>query len=249
MAGTKMTGPHFQRICALRLPGTSRARFVDAGEVDLTLGDWVTIDTGPGEEPGQIVVAPDQWIEPVNMDDVPVVLQRLDETQIDTIARNIERARAMIGPAADVVRKHAGGCYLSGLRLTLAADAAIAVYIGPSPDNQQQITQTLSDTLQLPVRLEQDLPDDPERALLGGSTGMPGRNRPETFRELLEQRIHVLREPGVFAPHGIPRLGSTVQTSHGTGRLMAIDIRHWKATVAIDGMDEISVSVDDLQQP
>jgi cell fate regulator YaaT (PSP1 superfamily) len=242
------TSPH-QRICALRLPGTSRARFVDAGNAQVALGDWVTIDTGPGEEPGQIVVEPDQWIEPVHMDDVPTVLRMLGDDDIDTIASNIERARDLISPAGDLIRNHKPGCFLCGLRLTLAGDAAIAMYLGDEPADSEALAQHLSDALGLSVYLEQDQPGDPERALLGGSTGMPIRSRPQTFRELLEQRIDVIREPGTFAPHGIPRLGSAVQTPQGTGTLVSVNIRHWNATVRLNEGEEISLSVDSLSKP
>jgi cell fate regulator YaaT (PSP1 superfamily) len=249
MAGTEMSTIPTQRICALRLPGTSRARFVDAGLVQVALGDWVTIDTGPGEEPGQIVVEPDQWIEPVQMDDVPTIVRTLSDEDIETIASNIERARDLIGPAGDSIRKHQPGCFLCGLRLTLAGDAAIAIYIGDEPADRETLARHLSDVLELSVYLEQDQPGDPDQTLLGGSTGLPIRSRPQTFRELLEQRIDVIRELGTFAPHGIPRLGSAVQTPHGTGTLVSVDIRHWNATVRLNEGEEISLSVDSLSKP
>jgi hypothetical protein len=248
MARAEMTPENQQRVCAIRLPGTSRARFVDAGDVECRLGDWVTVDNGFGEEPGQIVVAPDQWLEPIHMDDIPVLLRRLNDDDLERIAENIERARGMISTAADIVRQENPSSFLSGLRLTLNADALIAVYIGNTPENPDELTIALREVTGFPTYLEQDLPDDPERAMIGGGAGTPQPQRPETFQELLAGRLDALRTPGVFAPQGIPRLGSKVATPHGSGQLVAVDIRHWKATVAIES-GEIELSVDELAEP
>ncbi|MEX2425965.1 MAG: hypothetical protein WD401_04290 [Thermomicrobiaceae bacterium] len=238
-----------QRICALRLPGTSRARFVDAGSIAAELGDWVTIDTGPGEEPGQIVVAPDQWLEPVSMDDVPTVIRRLSDDELDVVAGNMKRAIALIDPAAKLFRALAPSCFLCGLRLTLTGNSAIAGYIGDESADPDGMTGKLSNALEILVHLERDLRGDPETTLLGGSTGLPAREKPETFRELLNQRIDVLRDPGAFAPQGLPRLWSSVRSPHGAGRLVAVDIRHWKATVELENGDEVTCGVDELQKP
>jgi cell fate regulator YaaT (PSP1 superfamily) len=238
-----------QRICAVRLPGTSRARFVDAGDVEATLGDWIVIDSGSGEEAGQIVVAPDQWIEPVQMDDVPVAIRQVTDDELDTIAANINRALSLISPAADLLRGKADGVFLCGLRLTLAGDAVIAAYAGNAPDDAETLTRQLAEILGMPVHLEQESAGDPERDLLSGSTGLPRRDRPETFRELLARRMDVLRDPDSFAPQGMPRLGATVSTPQGTGRLVAVEIRRWKATVSLESGEEITLSVDDLAEP
>jgi hypothetical protein len=249
MAGDSMSPQPDQRICALRLPGASQARFVDAGDIPLVLGDWVTIDTGPGEEPGQIVVAPDQWLQPVHMDDVPVVIRQLREDELDLVAANMERSIGLIDLAAGAFRQLDPASFLCGLRLTLAGDTAIALYIGNEPADPEQLRAQLAQALSLSVFLERDLPDDPDKALLGGSTGMPQRDRPETFRQLLEQRIDVLREPGTFSPQGIPRLWSPVRSPQGPGRLVAVDIRHWNATVELENGEEVTCSVDELSRP
>lgn len=244
-----MTGTGAQRICALRLPGSSRARLVDAGAVDITLGDWATIDSGRGEEPGQIVVAPDQWIEPITMDDLPMLHRRLDETEIDQLADHVEQARGLIPLAASIMRSATSGCFLTGLRLALTGEALILVYCGNAPEDTLSLARQLSEELGLPVHLEQEHDGPMEDVLLGGSSGQPSRARPETFRELIASRLDVLREPGASAPHGMPRLNSRVQTPLGPGTLIAVEIRHWKATVQLDDGEETTCGVEDLIEP
>jgi hypothetical protein len=238
-----------QRICAIRLPGTSRARFVDAADVPVSLGDWVVIDTGAGDEAGQIVVAPDQWTTAVSMDDVPVVSRCLEAGDLDALAETIELARSLIDQGASLMRQHAAGTYLTGLRLTLDRSVAIVVYLGPQPEDESLLKAALSAVLARPVILEEDHPADPETALLGGGPRRPFREDAETFQALLERRLDVLRTPGTFAPHGMPRLGTQVSCEAGTGMLIAVDIRHWQATVRLADSAEISVSVDSLGPP
>ena len=207
------------------------------------------VDLGQGEEPGQIVVAPDQWLEPAPMDGVPVIVRTLEDEEIEGVARNIKRARAMIPAAADTVRETAPGCFLTGLRLISSGDRAVVVLHGEIPDEPESLRLALADVLGLPCQLEQDQFGGPEHALIGGGTGVPAGARSNRARGVAEQRIDVLRESSAFAPHGMPRLNSRVSTPTGTGVLIAVDIRHWRATVQFDGGEEASLSVDDLREP
>ncbi|TVR73514.1 MAG: hypothetical protein EA415_07600 [Sphaerobacteraceae bacterium] len=237
------------RICAIRLPGTSRARFADAGEVAVSLGDWVVIDIGAGEESGQIVVAPDQWTTAIEMEDVPRIIRRLDDAEFDALAQTIELTRSLINPAADMLRTHSPGTRLAGLRLTLDRSTAIVAYLGPEPENAAVLDDALSRAIDRPVVLEQDLPGDPDRAMLGGGIGRPSREDAETFQELLQRRIDVIRDPESFAPHGMPRLGTQVFCDDGDGVLVAVDVRRWTATVRLADGTEITAPVDSLRQP
>lgn len=237
------------RICAIRLPGTSRARFADAGEVAVSLGDWVVIDIGAGEESGQIVVAPDQWTTAIEMEDVPRIIRRLDDAEFDALAQTIELTRSLINPAADMLRTHSPGTRLAGLRLTLDRSTAIVAYLGPEPENAAVLDDALSRAIDRPVVLEQDLPGDPDRAMLGGGIGRPSREDAETFQELLQRRIDVIRDPESFAPHGMPRLGTQVSCDDGDGALVAVDVRRWTATVRLADGTEITAPVDSLRQP
>jgi hypothetical protein len=237
-----------RRICAIRLPGTSRARFADAADVAVSLGDWVVIDTGAGEEAGQIVVAPDQWTTQIDMDDVPRLIRCLDDMALDELGETIDLARTMIDPAARVMRQTAPGTFLTGFRLTLDRSSGIVVYLGPEPAPVATVQNALTQEIGRPVMLEQDHPSDPDTAILGGGIGRPMRDDAETFQALLAQRIDVISDPASFAPHGMPRLGSDVTCEAGDGRLVAVDIRRWQATVRLANGSEINVSVNSLRQ-
>jgi hypothetical protein len=244
-----MTEPNQQRICAVRLPGTSRARFADAGDLDVALGDWVTVPSPAGEEPAEIVVAPDQWLSPVTMNEAADISRLLDDSELASVAGNISRAISLIDTVADALRAVSPDLFLSGLRFNLTGDHLIAAYIGNEPVDPARIQRVLSDAAGAPVTLEQERAARPDSDLHGGGTGRPSMETPGTLEELLQQRFDVLRDPGTFAPQGLPRLGSRVNTPGGTGMLVAVDIRHWQATVSLDDGEEVTVSVDQLSQP
>lgn len=234
-----------QRLCAVRLPGTSRTRFVDAGSIECEPGDRVVVATDAGDEAAQVVIAPSQWMEPVSMPDVPVVSRLLQDGEREQLARHAQRVRDLIPPAADLFRSRAPDCVLIGLRLTLDGRRAVATFRGVLPE-AEGLTSALADVLELDVVLERDPVASLEDSLLSGATGDLDYSSPQTFRELLEARMDVLRDSSTAAPQGLPRLNSKVWTPQGTGRLIAVDIRHWKATVVLDHGDEVTVRVDEL---
>jgi cell fate regulator YaaT (PSP1 superfamily) len=243
-----MNTPSERRICAVRLPGTSRARFADAGELSLSIGDWVVIRTAAGSEPARVVVAPDQWLDPVQMDAEQIV-RPLDESEFDHVAGNIQRALDLIDTAADSLRAAGSQMFLSGLRFNLQGDTAIASYVGEASEDTSALSAKLSASVGTRVLLEHEWGNHTDRSLHGGGPGWPRTAMPDTFHEMLRDRFDVLREPGTFAPHGLPRLGSRVATPEGDGRLVAVDIRHWKATVALDRGEEVTIDTDQLSNP
>ena len=234
-----------QRLCAVRFPGTSRAHFVDAGSIQCEPGDWVVFTTKAGDEAALVVVASPQWTEPVSMPDVPTVARLLEDREREQLARYIQYARDLTFPAADLFRSEAPDCVLTGLRLTLDGQRAVVTFRGALPDADHLLSK-LKNALEMDVHLEQEPVTNLEHSLLGGATGDPDYSTPESLRELLDARMEALRDPSIAAPQGIPRLNSSVQTPQGSGRLIAVDIRHWNATVALDDGDEATLSVDEL---
>ena len=234
-----------QRLCAVRFPGTSRARFVDAGSIQCEPGDWVVFTTEDGDEAALVVIAPDQWTEPASMPDAPLISRLLDDREREQLAQQIKQSRDLISPAADLFRSEAPDCALTGLRVTLDGQRAVVTFRGSLPD-AEYVSSKLRNVLELAVRLEQESVAGVEHSLLGGATGDPDHSTPESLQELLEARMDVFRDPSIAAPQGIPRLNNRVQTPRGVGRLIAVDIRHWNATVALDDGDEATLSVDEL---
>jgi hypothetical protein len=230
------------------MPGTSQVRFVDPGAADVALGDWVLVDSGPGDEPASVVVTPDQWIIPPDSSDLPVIVRVLDSDEQELVAERIDQARALTESADEHVRRIADQYEVIGTRLTFAGDALIVVLCGERVADPT-IAAELSGALGMEVHVEVDVRDDPQQALIGGSTGIPVRQSPAELSELIMARMDVSRHPGIFAPQGIPRLGSQVVTPAGIGKLVAVDIRHWKATIAHpDGLESV-LGIDELQKP
>ena len=49
-------------LIGVRLPSERRVRYLDAGDVDVSLLDWVVVETEQGEEAAQVVIAPEQVV-------------------------------------------------------------------------------------------------------------------------------------------------------------------------------------------
>ncbi len=65
-------------LIGVRLPSERRVRYVDAGEVDVSLLDWVVVETERGEERAQVVIAPEQVVYSEARGPFGVALRRAD---------------------------------------------------------------------------------------------------------------------------------------------------------------------------
>src|SRR5690606_13410170 len=91
-------------VLGARIPGLSQLQFCEARLEDPVLHAWVAI-TGPaGEEPGRIVVTPQQVALNQLTAPLPVVTRRLSEAEIARLPEHIERTQAAFDAAIDAVR-------------------------------------------------------------------------------------------------------------------------------------------------
>jgi cell fate regulator YaaT (PSP1 superfamily) len=238
-----------ERVCAVRFSGASQAALADAGDQRLDVGQWVAVRTMAGEDPARVVVAPDQWLEPPRFENLFEITRSLADSELDGIAALAEGALQLIDPMADRLRSQAPDIFLAGIRFNLAGDRLTLTYIGPEPNEPDALAASLGELAGFPVALECPRSTRQSRGLHGGGPGRIAGRRYETFNEMLRDRLDVLNTPGTFAPQGLPRLGSRVRTARGEGRLVAVNIRHWQATVELDAGDEVRLSVDDLRDP
>ena len=49
-------------LIGVRLTSERRVRYLDAGDFDVSLLDWVVVETEQGEETAQVVIAPEQVV-------------------------------------------------------------------------------------------------------------------------------------------------------------------------------------------
>jgi hypothetical protein len=155
----------------------------------------------------------------------------------------MQSAIDLIDPIADLLRKFAPGTFLAGLRFNLAGDRLIVSLLGPAPSELQSLTSEISDLARTDVMFEQQKTEG-FRGLLGGGVGKISGKRPETFQDLLDERVEALATPGTFAPQGIPRLGSMVRTPDGVGMLTRVDIRRGKGGVQLSNGNTVDVQLD-----
>ena len=230
-------------VLGARTPGLGRLRFYEARLADPALGDWVAIPGPAGEEPAQVVVTPQQVAAERLPRPLPAVTRRLSAEEIARVAELTAQARAALDRAIDVVRAGGLPVFLTGLRFTLDGSTALVSYRG---DEEQMavLASTLAGALGLPVHPEREGPLEPAAEHLFGGVGRL-RIQEDDLDVIVAARFDT-PGPEAFAPEGLPRIGSRVQTPDGPGILLSVSTRHWHATVRLDTGTEVTVPIADL---
>ncbi len=231
--------------CAVRLIGGQNVRLIRAGAERVKAGQWVAVDLGYGAEPARVFVAPDQWITPVEPDQSARIVRLLDSAETATVAGLIERSLELLPDVKRAIGHDDDSVRITGLRLLLDGASLVVSCSGAPTGEAGDLSARISQATGVHVHLELELQTQ-EQAETGGGTGFPSTLDAGRKRQLVEQRIDVLRDPDARAPNGVPRLGSRVGTDQGPGRLVAVEIRHMRASVELDSGDEISLSIDEL---
>jgi len=230
-------------VLGARTPGLGRVRFCEARLPDPALGDWISIPGPAGEEPAQVVVTPQQVVLERLPRPLPAVTRRLTHEEIRRVADLTEQARAALDRALDVVREAGLPVFLTGLRLTLDGATALVSYRG-GEEQAGTLTCTLAGALGLPVHAEREGPLEPAAEHLFGGVGRL-RIQEDDLDVIVAARFDT-PGPEAFAPEGLPRIGSRVQTPDGPGILLSVSTRHWHATVRLDTGTEVTVPIADL---
>lgn len=230
-------------VLGARTPGLGRVRFCESRLPDPALGDWVAVPGPAGEEPAQIVVTPQQVALARLSSPLPTVTRRLTEEEIDRVVDLTKRARAALDQALDAVREAGLPAFLTSLRFTLDGATALVSYRG-RPEEMAALADLLSASLHVPVHVEREGPLEQAAEHLFGGVGRL-RTAADNLEAIVAARFDPVG-PGTFAPEGLPRVGSRVQTPAGTGTLQSVSTRHWQATVELDSGAEVTVPVADL---
>lgn len=227
-------------VAGVRVPGVSRVRFYETHIEDIALRDWVAVPSGAGEEPGLVVIAPQQLKLASLPDRLPVITRRLSADEVQEIAARMERARGLLDSVIAVVREKEFPVFITGLRFTLSGNAAIVSYRGPEVAGGDELAGAIEPAVGVPVHLEHQA---------GGTDLFGGLGRAPaaiTFHELLRDRFAGTGAAQSFAPEGLVRLGTRVETAEGAGMVVSIATRERRARVRLESGEEVLVLVDSL---
>ncbi len=227
-------------VAGVRIPGAGRIRFYETAVEDLALRDWVVVPSMAGEEPGQVVVTPQQLKLARLPERLPVVSRRLAPDEVDQVTARMERARGMLDAVIAIVRERRLPLFITGLRFTLGGDAVIITFRGPETTREGELSGTVGLVVGVPVHLEFEAAG----MNLFGSLERPPAAM--TFNDLLRDRFPGIGRDLVFAPEGLVRLGTRVRTDRGAGLVISVATRERRARVRLDSGEEVLVPVNDL---
>lgn len=237
MAGEPVTQ---ELVVGVRIPGCGRLRFCGTVIADIALRDWVAAPSAVGEEPGLVVVAPQQLKLARLPERLPAVTRRLAADEVAQVAVRMERARGMLDAVIAIVRERRLPLFITGLRFTLIGEAVIVSYRGPDETGEDELAVAVEPVIGLSVHFEHEAAG----VNLTGSLGRPPAAM--TFNELLQHRFSGTGRERAFAPEGLVRLGTRVRTDHGVGLVISVATRERRARVRLDSGDEVLVPVNDL---
>lgn len=228
-------------VAGVRIPGAGRLRFCSTAIEDIVLGDWIAVPSFAGEEPGQVVVAPQQFMLTRLPEHLPVVIRRLSPDEVDQVVARMETARRLLDTVITVVRERRYPVFITGLRFTLSGETVIVSYRGPENSETSELAGVVEPVVSVPVHLEREAAGKN----LFGALGRPPAA--VTFDELLGRRLPGVGRDLAFAPEGLVRLGTPVRTDLGAGIVISVATRERRARVRLDSGEEVLVPVADLR--
>ena len=227
-------------VAGVRIPGAHRLRFYRTAIVDIALRDWVPAPSPAGEEPGLVVVAPQQLKLAGVPDHLPVITKRLAAAEVEQLAARLERVRGLLDDLIAVVRDAELPLFITGLRFTLNGEAAIVSYRGSEAAREDALIRAAEPVVGVPVQLEYE----GAGPNLFGGLGRPPAGM--TFHDLLRNRFSEVGGAPAFAPEGLVRLGTRVGTAQGAGMVISVATRERQARVRLDTGEEVLLPVDGL---
>lgn len=231
-------------VLGARVLGSGRVRFCRTVLDGLEVGDWVAVGDAYGAEPGRVVVAPRQLIYGDPPEQLAAVLRRLTTAEIERLPSLEAGAREILDRAIAATRAAGLPVFLTGLRPGLDGRTATVDWRGPRECDLASLAGALAGSV-MEVRFTWEGSLVPAGAQLFGGLGrLPAR--PFDLDAVVHSRFDRPGRERVFAPEGLPRLGSRVTTPRGNGTIRSISTRHREAVVRLDAGEDVTLPVDAL---
>jgi cell fate regulator YaaT (PSP1 superfamily) len=255
------------RVVGVRFIDSGRTYFFDPRHHQVTVGDWVVVETSRGKEAGRVVLAPHQVRLSMLQGELKPVLRRLNQNDVAKMERLKRDAAAAVKIFGQKIREHglpmkpiSAEYNFDGTQLTLNFSA-------PEKVDFRELVRDLAATFRCRVELRQVGPRD-EARLLGG-LGRCGRALccaswlpvfPEISMTMAKTQDLPLNPQKVSGVCGrllcclsyeneqykqmkaiMPRLGQRIETPQGPGMVVSLQILKELVTVRLDetGVDVV----------
>ncbi len=273
-AATTSVGTPAALVAGVRFRDSGRTYYFTAGDVAVTVGDWVVVETSRGREAGRVIIAPHQVRLNLLQGDLKPILRRLDDGDIrrmEALKRDAASAIKTFGAKA-----RARHLPLKPITAEYSFDGSVLVLNFSLPERERpdlrELTRDLAGTFGCRVELRQVGARD-EARLLGG-LGRCGRTLccsswlpvyPEISMNLAKTQDLPLNPSKVSGVCGrllcclsyeneqykqmkavLPRLGQPIDTPAGPGMVVSLQVLKELVTVrlAADNSDVVFSSAD-----
>lgn len=248
------------RVVGVRFIDSGRTYFFDPRHHQVTVGDWVVVETSRGKEAGRVVLAPHQVRLSMLQGELKPVLRRLNHNDVAKMERLKRDAATAVKIFGQKIREHglpmkpiSAEYNFDGSQLTLNFSA-------PEKVDFRELVRDLAATFRCRVELRQVGPRD-EARLLGG-LGRCGRTLccaswlpvfPEISMNMAKTQDLPLNPQKVSGVCGrllcclsyeneqykqmkaiMPRLGQRIETPQGPGMVVSLQILKELVTVRLD---------------
>lgn len=259
-------------VAGVRFRDSGRIYYFSPGDLGLTTGDWVVVETARGREAGRVVLAPHQLRLNQLQGELKPVLRQLDDDDIRRMNELKQKAAGAVKTFGAKIRERhmpmkaiSADYNYDGTQLTLNFSA-------PERVDFRELAKNLSQTFHCRVELRQVGPRD-EARLLGG-LGRCGRTLccaswlpvyPDISMNMAKTQDLPLNPSKVSGVCGrllcclsyeneqyrqmkavLPRLGQTLETPQGPGMVVSLQVLKQLVTVRLqaDNSEAVFTSVD-----
>ncbi|HEX5504063.1 MAG TPA: stage 0 sporulation family protein, partial [Thermomicrobiales bacterium] len=262
-------------VVMVRFRESSRTRFFAPGDVDARPNDWVIVETGRGEEAGKVIATPQQVRAAVFAGPLKPLRRLAEPWEVALVARLEGEARDALRVFREQIKRH--GLAMKPIRAEYSFDGKRLTYYYSAEGRVdfRALVRDLAQHFGLRIDLRQVGFRD-EARLLGG-VGKCGRSlccsswlqtypsvtikqaktqdlplNPTKISGVCGRLLCCLsyeNEQYLEMKKELPRLGQTVPTPQGPGKVIGLHTLKGAVVVFVEGQGPVEFAADDLREP
>ncbi|NLY52977.1 MAG: stage 0 sporulation family protein [Firmicutes bacterium] len=162
------------KVVGVRFKHAGKIYYFDPGDIELTAGDPVIVETVRGMEYGQVVVAPKEVDESDVVQPLKQVLRRATEADMEILAENAEKERSAFQIGLEKIEKHGLPMKLVDVEYTFDNSKVIFYFTADGRVDFRELVKDLASVFRTRIELRQIGVRDQAKMLGGlGPCGRP----------------------------------------------------------------------------
>ena len=162
------------KVVGVRFKHAGKIYYFDPGDIELTAGDPVIVETVRGIEYGQVVVAPKEVEESDVVQPLKQVLRRATEEDMEILAENAEKERSAFQIGLEKIEKHGLPMKLVDVEYTFDNSKVIFYFTADGRVDFRELVKDLASVFRTRIELRQIGVRDQAKMLGGlGPCGRP----------------------------------------------------------------------------